>query len=172
MIITGYQIMDRLEELKETARLADEQFTDALYRFAADADKPDPRNLLLAYQTAQEKIAKLQTAQSAYNLAVTVVVQGETMPLEYAVKLIGSTNRIKNQWTAAAQDKSARAAFGYGGTPRSRDKEHEYAERVVSAEECLRLAEIAGKRATALKQAIRSGNATEANLDLDLSVFE
>ena len=95
MIVTGYQIMDRLEELKEAAKLADEQFEGALYRFAGDADKPAPAVILQAYQEAQDKIARLQTAQSAYNLAVSVEAQGERMALELAVKRIGAANRIQ-----------------------------------------------------------------------------
>ena len=45
-------------------------------------------------------------------------------------------------------------------------------ERVVSVDDCLRLSEEAARRALALKQAIRSGRATELELDIDPALLE
>lgn len=172
MKITGYQLMDRLEVLKEQAQVLDNQFKAALFRFEEEeAQKPDPRELLRVYEVCEGKVALLQEAQAAYNLRVGITVLGETMSLHRAVKLMGGVNRVKNQWKTAAQQGQNTGFMHYGG-PVARDKDNEYAERVVPVEECLQLAEAASKRALALKQAIRSGNAVEVELELDASVFE
>jgi hypothetical protein len=170
MRVTGYMLMDRIEELQEQARTLENQFKTALFRFPNESEeKPDPRVLMADYQTCQEQLSRLQEAQAEYNLRVQVTAGAETMSLQRAVKLIGSAAHIKNQWKTAAQDEEVNRYFG--PTPRQRDKDAEYAVRVVSVEECLRLTETASRLAKALKQAIRSGNATEMELDIAESAF-
>ncbi|HLK61077.1 MAG TPA: hypothetical protein VKU00_31215 [Chthonomonadaceae bacterium] len=169
MRITGYRLMDRLEELQEQAKTLDGQFKSALFQFKTEAgDKLDPRALMHAYLACEEKIARLQEAQAAYNLQVTVSVQGEAMTLQRAVKLIGSLSHVKNAWRTAAQETPSNR---YMHNIHTRDKDSEYAERMVSIAECLQLSEVASKRVTALKQVIRSGNATEIEIEIDPGVF-
>jgi hypothetical protein len=170
MRITGYKLMDRLEELKEQAKTVDSQFKGALFQFRDErGEKLDPRVLMQTYESCEASIAALQEAQAAYNLKVQVTVQDETMSLHLAVKRIGGVNHVKNQWKSAAQDSEINP---YMRDVRSRDKDSEYAERVVGVEEALRLSDTASRRAAALKQAIRSGNAVEVDLDLDPTLFE
>lgn len=170
MKITGYQLMDRLEELKEQAQTVDTQFKTALFQFAEEQGaQPDPRLLMREYAEVERKVATLQEAQSAYNLRVALTVAGEAMTLERAVKLIGSASRVKNQWKSAAQD-NANPYAAYGGQ-RQRDKENEYAVRMVPIEEALALSEAASQQAAALKRAIRAGNATEIEIELDEALF-
>lgn len=169
MRVTGYQMLDRIEELKEQVQTAESQFKNSLFRFEEETGKkPEPRDLMATFEAGERKIAVLQEAQAAYNLRVTVTVQGESMTLHRAVKLIGSVNRVKNQWKTAAQP--GQNPYGYG-LATQRDKDNEYAERVVPVEECLRLSEAASQYAAALKRAIRAGNATEIELEIDASVF-
>ena len=168
--ITGYQLMDRLEELKEQAQSLDSQFKASLFQFAEERGaQSDPRALMLEYSEIERKVAMLQEAQSAYNLRVALTVSGALMTLERAVKLNGSANRVKNQWKTASQE-SANPYSPYGAQ-RQRDKENEYAERMVPVEEALALSEAAGRRASALKRAIRAGNATEIEIDLEEALF-
>ena len=171
MKITGYQLMDRLEELKEQAQILDGQFKAALFQFAEErAALKDPRVLMRDYGAIERKVALLQEAQSVYNLRVTVSAAGEEMTLERAVKRIGSANRVKNQWKTASQE-NANPYAAYGGA-RQRDKENEYAERIVPVEEALQLSDVAGREAAALKRAIRAGNAAEVELEIDAALFE
>ena len=170
MKITGYQLMDRLEELKEQAQTLDSQFKGALFQFAEERGKqPDPRELMREYGEVEQKVARLQEAQAEYNLRVAVTVAGESMSLHRAVKLIGGANRVKNQWKSAAQENAN--PYGVYGAQRQRDKENEYAERIVPVEEALQLSETAGRQAAALKRAIRAGNAAEVELELDEALF-
>jgi prophage DNA circulation protein len=171
MKVTGYQLMDRIEVLREQAQTINGQFTGSLFRFAeATEEKPDPRDLMKDYAGCERKVALLQAAQAAYNVRVTIDVLGEQMLLQQAIKLIGSINRVKNNWLAAmktSQDKNSYSSY----YELVRDKTNEYAQRVVSIEECLRLSKEASDLTTALKQAIRTGNAAEIEIDLDPSIF-
>jgi len=170
MKITGYQLMDRLDELKEQAQNLDNQFKASLFQFSDErSQRSDPRLLMQEYAEIERKVAALQEAQSSYNLNVTVTVNDETMSLERAVKLIGSANRVKNQWKTASQDDAN--PYSPYGSQRQRDKDNEYAVRIVPVEEALQLSEVAARRASALKRAIRSGNASEVEMELDASLF-
>ena len=93
------------------------------------------------------------------------------MTLHRAVRTGSVVGRLKNQWRTAAGEGAPAYYAGYNSML-ARDKEHEYAQRVVEVNECNALADAENKRALAYKQAVRSGNATEVEIDLDLSVFE
>jgi len=174
MRITGYQLMDRIEALRERAQTLNGQFLGSLFRFEKDAvTKPDPRELMRDYLECEKKVALLQEAQAAYNVHVSVSVQDETLSLQQAVKLVGSATRIKNNWLAASKDNpdpQCHSHYYYSSTL-ERSKDMEYAQRVVGKQECLRLSEIAADYAAALKQAIRSGNATEIELDISAELM-
>src|SRR2546427_135904 len=91
MKVTGYQLMDRIETLREQAQTINGQFTGSLFRFQEGAEvKPDPRDLMARYLEAEKRVATLQAVQAAYNVRVMVDVLGEQMSLQQAVKLIGS----------------------------------------------------------------------------------
>ena len=169
MKVTGFQLMYRLRELQDTRDIAGTQFNDCLYQFQADAgQKPSPVELTRVYRECERKIATLQVAQAQYNLAVSVEVLGDPMTLHEAVKLVGGAGRIAKMWKDAAK-KGAQPLYGYGEP--SRDKDHEYARRTVSVQECLEHSTEASRWASALRQAVQLGNAAEieiAGLDADL----
>ncbi len=171
MKITGYQLMDRIEVLREQAQTINSQFTGSLLRFAEETEKkPDPQKLMKDYIECERKVAILQAAQASYNVNVTVEVLGESMSLQEAVKIIGSANRVKDNWLAAVKAGTQKASYGeFYDLVRAKD--NEYAQRAVTVEECLRLSKEASDFATALKQAIRAGNATEVNVNIDPSMF-
>ncbi len=171
MKITGYKLMDRLEELKELARTVDTQFKPSLFKFETDKDKPDPRALMALYSDYENRITLIQEAQAEYNLRVFVEVMGERMTLHRVVRTGSVIGRLKNQWRAAATEGAPAYYSGYNSML-ARDKEHEYAQRVVDVVECNALADAANKQALAYKQAVRAGNATEIELELDPGVFE
>ena len=172
MKITRYQLMDRIETLREQAQTINGQFTGSLFRFRQDAEaKPDPRELMQRYLEAEKRVATLQGVQVAYNVRVMVDVLGEAMSLQQAVKLIGSATRFKNNWLAAPKPGQENNNYVTAFYDLVRQKENLYAERVVSVEECVQLSGTASDLATALKQAIRSGNATEVELEVDSALF-
>src|SRR5690242_841716 len=115
MRITGYQLMDRIETLREQAQTINGQFTSSLFRFPDNAEaKPDPRDLMQRYLETEKRVAALQAAQALYNTRIQVDVLGERISLQQAVKLIGSATRIKNNWltaSKASQEKDSYASY-------------------------------------------------------------
>ncbi len=45
MKITGFQLMDRMEALREQGQLVNKQFVRSLFRFADDQTQPGPTRL-------------------------------------------------------------------------------------------------------------------------------
>ena len=175
MKITGFQMMDRMEVLREQGQIATKQFVRSLFRFEAEQDKPDPRDLMQTFADNERKIALLQTAQAQYNVLVQVEVDGETMPLQQAIKMYGSVKQIKQNWQTAAKPdptEGTKPRYYSDSDFTTRQSGNEYAERVVSMDECKTLALNAANLALALKQAIRSGNAAVVELEIDPSVWE
>lgn len=173
MLITGNKILDALDFLKERVKTLDAQFNGALFRFEDEEEKRDPRDILAEYEAAQGKIARLMEVQAAYNLRIDVDVLGERMTLQRVLHLIGSANRVKAQWATAAKPETENAyAYHAFNAQRSRDKEHEYAKRVVPLMEAQALGDAATRQAMAYKQAIRSGNAREVEMDVSADLFE
>ena len=172
MMITGNRILDALDMLKERVKTLDAQFKPSLFRFEDEDEdeKRDPREIIGEYEALQERIARLQEVQAAYNLRVEVEVLGEQMTLQRVLHLIGSATRVKAHWLSAAAPEEQNI-YHYNAL-RQRDKEHEYAKRVVPVSEAQSLADLATRRALALKQAIRSGNAREVELDAAEELFE
>jgi hypothetical protein len=171
MMITGNRILDALDMLKERVKTLDAQFKPSLFRFEDEDEdeKRDPRDILREYEALQARIARLQEAQAAYNLRVEVDVLGERMTLQRVLHLIGSAARVKAHWQSAASPEEPSI---YQFNPlRQRDKEHEYAKRVVPMAEAQSLADRASRNAMALKQAIRSGNAREVEMDVPEELF-
>ena len=165
-------MMDRIEALREQSQTINSQFVGSLFRFHENVEeKPEPRELMKRYLEAEKRVAALQTAQATYNIQVKVEVLGERMSLQQAVKLIGSATRIKNNWLTASKNSPESNSYS-SYNELVRDKDNLYAQRVVGVEECLQLSSLASDLAMALKQAIRSGNAAEIEMDVDLDLFQ
>ncbi len=173
MKITGFQLTYRLKELQDAREIATAQFNDALFTFASDSDmKLSPVELARVQTDAERTIAALQVAQARYNLAVTVDVQGERMTLHEAVKLVGGASRMAKLWKEAAK-RTDGPGYGYLSGQMSRDKDHEYARRTVSVQECLERSREATRWASALRQAIQLANGTEIDMEgLDPALFQ
>jgi hypothetical protein len=172
MLITGNRILDALDMLKERVKSLDTQFKPSLYRFEDESadEKRDPRDIVAEFEKLHERIARLQEVQAAYNLRVEVDVLGEQMTLQRILHLIGSASRVKAHWLSASAPEEQNI---YAINPlRQRDKEHEYAKRVVPLAEAQQLADHASRRALALKQAIRSANAREVEMEAPEDLFE
>jgi hypothetical protein len=171
MVVTGNKILDALDFLKERTKTLDSQFQASLYVFEGDPPKQDPRDLARELDEVNARIARLQEVQAAYNLRVQVEVQGESMSLQRVLQLNSGANRGKSLWAkAATPDTENPYAFQMG--LRARDKDNEYAQPVVPLEEAQELANAATRRALAFKQAIRSGNAREIEMDVDPALFD
>jgi len=167
MKITGYKLQHTLRELAHRRDTAAARFPKSLWRFE-DEDKPSPEEVMAAYREAEESIAKLQTAQGKYNLAITVNVMGEEMTLSEAIKRVGGAGRMEKMWRGFAAPKKDR--YGYDD-PSTRDSGVERAQRQVSEDDAAGYAQKAARFASSLREAIQVANATEVEIELDPALF-
>lgn len=165
MKVTGYKFQHALRELAHTRDIAAGQFDDCLKVFPGES-KLHPTTVMIRFQAAEAQIAKLQTAQADYNLQVQVRVLDQTMPLSEAVKLVGGAGRAEKMWRDVAAPKKDR----YGSD--TRDTTSIVAQRTISTEEAAAEAKKAARWASALREAIQVGNATELEFQLDVALFE
>ncbi len=169
MKITGYKLQHTLRELHHRRDIAASQF-DAGKAAFADEDKPTAKQAFDRYRAAEAAIAGLQTAQSRYNLAITVEVQGRKLSLAEAVKLVGGAGRMEKMWRSIAVQKKDRYGFD---NDEVRDAGSIRAKATVTVDEAAGYAQKAARFASALREAIQVANATAVEIDeLDPSLFE
>lgn len=156
MLITGYLLREGLRRWELRRDTAAEQFTTSLTKFKDD-DKLAPTEIAKTFTEAEEAIARLQAAQSRYNLHVVVDVLGAQFTLCEAVKRLGGAGRIDKMWRSAAGGKKDR----YGMDRDTRNKDEERAERTVTVKEAMANANKASAFAGALRAAVAKGNGTE-----------
>jgi hypothetical protein len=168
MQVTGYKIQHKLKELEQLKEVTAQQFNDNIMQFASQNEKLELPEVFGSYTSLEKRIARLQAAQTRYNLAVNVSVLGETMSLLEAVKLIGGAGRSEKMWKDVVKGNKSRHHMY---TEQTRSKDQEYAVRSVSINDAVGFAQQATKIAGALREAIQVGNATEIELDLDESLF-
>lgn len=161
MKVTGYKLQHAIRETAHVRDIAAQHFTEGLRVFDGD-DFVHPEKAMEMFVEAEDKIARLQTAQAQYNLEVTVWVQGQAMPLARAVKLVGGAGRQEKMWRSCAKN-TGKDRYSY--RENTREAGVDVAKRTVSVEEATAFARIAGKRASALREAIQVANATETGVD-------
>lgn len=167
MKITGYRLQHTLRELAHTRDIAAGQFDDSLKVFPGEM-KARPQDIMTAYLDAEGKIARLQTGQALYNLKVQVDVLGKRMTLSEAVKLVGGAGRAEKMWRSVAAPKKDRYSYERD----TRDATAVVATATVTTAEAATLAKEAARWASALREAIQTGNATEIEMELDPALFE
>jgi len=171
MKVNGYKIQHRLKELKDRRDIAASQFSNELWQFDTDKDtKIHPNEAMATFADCEYKIAQLQVLQARYNLAVEVTAGVLTMTLHEAVKRIGGAGRMEKMWRTAAAS-SGVGNYGYS-RPMERSKEKEYAQRMISVEECMDSSNAASKFAASLRESIQLGNAKTIEMKVDAALFD
>lgn len=162
MKVTGYKLQHSLRELEQARELAAQQFGENIMQFESQEDKLELPEVFARFTSLEKKIAQLQVEQARYNLAVTVNVLGESMSLHQAIKLVGGAGRAEKMWRDVVKGNRVSRLYG-GDTTRSKDQE--YAKRSVSIADAVGQSKHASRVASALRQAIQLGNATEVELE-------
>lgn len=166
MKTTGYALRDAIKQQELLRDTAAGNFNDSLKAFP-DEVKPQPEEVVAAYEKAEVSLARLQVAQLRYNLEVTVTVDGKTTTLADAVKVVGHIGRIEKMWKGAISEAANPYAADY------RDPTQVRASRRVSSENAMGWSKTYGKKANALRAAIALANGQEVEIkDLDDSLFE
>ena len=157
MKVTGYKLQAAIREQQERRTLNESRWANGQMSWPADVDKlPNPKTFIAEILDSERKIARLQTAQAQFNLAVKVKVQGQELTLHEAVKLVGGAGRVEALWKTSAKGDSN--DYRYGASVR--DKDSIVAVRLVSQDEATEEAAKAAKFARSLREAIQAGNAS------------
>ena len=168
MLTNGYKLQHAIRELESKRESIVSQFQDSMHKFE-DQEKIHPNELSKEYLVLEEGIATLMTARAEYNLRVKVTANNVALPLAKAIRLVGGAGRLEKLWRAPTKTKVER----WDRESRlERDKDHEFASKVMTFDECLMHARTEGKRAAGLREAIAVGNGTDLEMDLDPALFE
>ena len=167
---TGYKIREAIKLHEMRKSVLQGQFGNSLVQFE-DEEKGDPRELAQQIRQEETAIAKLQVAQTSYNLQVKLEVGGQQITLCEAVKSIGGAGRMEQLWNTVA---NSRDDYGrsYGGE-RSRDPNQERAKNQVTPQEALGEATKSAKQAAQLRAGIAEGNSEQVEIpSLDASLLQ
>ena len=171
MKINGYKLREALKfwNAKREATLS--LFEGSLTKFK-DENKKTPDEVISDFLEAEGAIVSLQTEQMRYNLAVTVRVHNNEMTLASAIKKLGGVGRVEKIWKAASKP-VVKGRYGHieNKVITYKEKDTEYAERVVSFESALERAAVAGREAAVYREAVSIGNSKEIETDLSPKLF-
>jgi hypothetical protein len=153
--VTGFQLRNALNSLRLQR--------DAAYRtleasqFAFEGEIKDPIAASVEVEALETRIAKIETAQMAYNLAINVTFQGQPVSLAFAVKHVGGRGRIAKQWRGVVAPKKDRYST-YDDLTRVRDNDKEVAKQVVDMPVAFQQFQGQEKAAVDLRNAIAVAN--------------
>lgn len=168
--INGYQLRQAIKRWALQREIASGSFKDSLYSFEGD-EKDTPEGIMLDFEQSDNNMARLEELQQIYNQFVTCHVLNQSISLARCVKLVGGAGRREKMWREALLGKKDR--YSYNDDSRERDSNKEYAKRTISAASCSANAKQSAQLASAIRNAIASGNATEVDIEkLGLSVEE
>lgn len=160
--VTGHQLKEALKMASLTLSTIFSQFDETLYKFH-DEEKESPSVIADKISEFENKVAKIQTAQSLYNLSVKIIVNNKEMTLEEAIKRVGGAGRMAKMWRNAS--KGSKHERYYGGDHKRRSADEEIAKPTISKTDALEKAKDAEKFAAKLRTAIAIGNSTEVSID-------
>lgn len=162
MKTTGFQLQQRIKELKRDVEMYATQFENGKMRFE-DENKPTAKEAYLAYRQCEDKLANYQTAQTYYNMHIMVKVGNETITLAQAIKLVGGAGRGEAMWRGIVAPKKDR----YGRDTTTRSTEEVRAQPTYTMEEARQFAQDTANFASDLRYAIQMANAQEMDIPMD-----
>lgn len=162
MKLNGYMIKERLKTAKNERDILLQQFKNSLWQFS-DSNIGDPRILFKKYSIAEEKVVKIEEIQQKYNLQVMVEANGQERTLLNAIKSIGGIERAHQAWSSAIEDKHTK--MSWLSSKLERNKDSEYAQRMIGGEEILESINVLSKSASNIRTAIAAANMIEVEFD-------
>lgn len=162
MKVTGYKIRQVLKEAQLELSTIQTTFDESLYYFNEE-EKGDPAKIMSQIGELEDKISKILTIQTRYNLAVTAKFGNKELTLEHLVKAVGGAGRASKLWRNAAKGEKLEPYERRHSMTREKDKT--YAKPSISKEDALALAKEAEKIAAAIRNAIAIGNLTEVEME-------
>lgn len=171
MKITGYGLREAIKQQELRASLLKQSFTGSLKVFPGEV-KPTPQTVAADIQAAELAVAKLQTAQMAYNLNVRLSLEDPelgtvSLTLAEAIKSIGGLARVEKLWHSASGKKEER--YGYNRVSDDEiDPSKIRSEATITPAEVMKAISVSARRAGVYRSAIAAANATVIDItDLD-----
>ncbi len=173
MKTTGYKLREAIKTWELRRTLAAEQFNNTLTYFEGEQNRKNPTRVAADFTRADESIARLQTAQTRYNLINNVSVDNNTFTLCEAVKRVGGSGRLEKLWRNAATDKQEPGYFRREHGPNVRKADEVYAQRTITIADASKEATKATRFSNALRAAISIANSREVEIEgIDANLFE
>jgi hypothetical protein len=167
--VNGFKLQHRIRELANMREVYNRQFTEGRFRFP-DEEKRTPQEAMALLDETERKIVELQLAQARFNTEIKVEVDGQSLPLMFAVKMVGALGRMEKMWRNASKGNESR--YSYRDFETERDKDKVYAVPAMTMDAFAAKAREAGARAARYREAIALGNATSLEMDVDPGLFE
>jgi len=165
MKVTGHILKDAIKRTVMVRDTTASLFDGSLHAFEDD-DKETPQQIADKFHAYDVMVAKLQTAQTDYNMQVRVEVGSDTMTLTEAIKSVGGAGRLEKMWRSVAGVKKDR--YSYRDETLTRDPNEVRAKRMVTQAQALKFANQAAKEAAVIRAAIAKGNLTEIEMNVTL----
>lgn len=159
MEVSGYQLREAAKVWMLRLTTVESQFEGSLIKFPGE-NKPAPIDLSVEIMRCEQAVALLNTAQAHFNLNTRVTVDGKSITLAQAIKLIGGAGRMEKMWRSAATGERT-DRYNRNNT---RDKDSVVAIRTITFNEALEQAKKAAIYAGQLRSAIAEGNANKLDV--------
>jgi YesN/AraC family two-component response regulator len=160
MNVDGIAIQQAIRVVKNNIEILTNQFKNNLFVFPSD-DSKDIEKLSDEIKFLHTKLACLHELQQAYNLSVNVYVQGKTVTLSNAVKVLPGYVKLASIWKEASLNTGKSI---YDSKSMTRVKDAEYAIRSVSVDNCIEKMKIYDDTVAELRGAITRANSTNITL--------
>jgi hypothetical protein len=170
MHVNGFQLQQAIREAKAERDQWAGQFDGSLQAFPGE-EKSHPMKITGEFMLAERRLAKLQVAQTRFNLEVRVTAFGVEMTLLEAIKRVGGAGRHEKMWRSAASPTAKRGRY-YDPEPTTRDKDVIVAKPSVTFEEAAVERRGAAKEAAELRAAIQFGNSRTVDIEIEDGLLE
>jgi hypothetical protein len=161
--VNGYQLREAIKRWMLQRDSTSSSFNESLYAFEGES-KEGPETVMANFEAADRNLARLEELQQLYNQSVLCNVQGQQITLALCVKMVGGAGRREKMWREAAVPKKDR--YSYREDPvRERDNTKEYSKRTLTVQQCSEQSQKAAKYASAIRNAIARGNATDVTCE-------
>ena len=175
MRVNGFMFREVLKRKRRELKILDNNFEDTLFTFPDEEQHTHPINAAERIATLEVDIARLQTAQAEYNMAVEVEPESvgseiwSPTNLAQAIRMVGSAGRMVKRWEEAAASKRDNWR---GRVPESRSSDEVFETEVIPKDRALKLALEAERVASQLRTVIAQANATMIDIEwVDESLF-
>jgi len=156
MKTNGYSLQLKIKDLKNEVESYSIQFANGSTKFS-DEEKLGVKEAYDAFAKAEKELARLQTAQTLYNLQVKVVVLNERMTLCEAIKRVGGAGRAEAMWKGLVAPKKDRYMRDETAV---REEGKSYAPKTYTVAEAQAQLRASATYASSLRAAIQEANGT------------